>query len=71
MAKVTFTQITIRDPDDEVKAPLRTQAALSSVPEAATGAALVADIRKLVEPFGGIELELPPRTPAKRDQRAY
>lgn len=37
------------------------QSALSVEPRAGTGAALVADIRALVEPFGGFELELPAR----------
>lgn len=39
--------------------------ALSARPKAGSGAAWVADIRALVEPFGGIELELPPREPAR------
>lgn len=38
-------------------------AALCSAPAPSTGAALVADIRALVEPFGGVELELPLREP--------
>lgn len=50
-----------RSMEDEVRSILR--AALISDPKPGTGAALVADIRALVEPFGGIELELPPRTP--------
>ena len=39
------------------------KAALKSVPQTGTGAALVADIRAQVEPFGAIELELPTREP--------
>jgi plasmid stability protein len=38
-------------------------ATLSIDPEPGTGAALVAGIRAWVEPFGGIELELPSREP--------
>ena len=34
-------------------------------PGTGTGADLVAVIRALVEPFGGIELELPPREPMR------
>jgi hypothetical protein len=41
------------------------KAALMSVPQTGTGAALVADIRALVEPFGGVELELPIREPMR------
>lgn len=41
------------------------KAALMSVHRPGTGAALVADIRALVEPFGGIELELPTREPMR------
>lgn len=47
--------------EEEARSILR--AALSTEHKPKTGAALVADIRALVEPFGGIELELPPRTP--------
>lgn len=49
--------------EEEVRNILR--AALSVAPKAGSGAALVADIRALVEPFGGIELELPPREPMR------
>jgi plasmid stability protein len=46
--------------EEEARSILR--AALTSNPKpTTTGAALVADIRALVEPFGGIELELPAR----------
>ncbi len=38
---------------------------LPSEPKTGTMAALVTDIRALVKPFGGIELELPPRTPMR------
>lgn len=48
-----------RSMEEEARNILR--AALSSEPRPGTGAALVADIRALVEPFGGIELELPLR----------
>lgn len=47
--------------EEEARNILRT--ALKSEVKVGTGAALVADIRALVEPFGGIELELPPRGP--------
>lgn len=40
-------------------------ATLSTDPEPGTGAALVVDIRARVEPFGGIDLELPPREPMR------
>lgn len=52
-----------RSMEEEVRNILR--AALSSDPGPGTAAALVADIRALVEPFGGIELELPPREPMR------
>ena len=39
--------------------------ALASRSVAGTGAELVADIRALVEPFGGFELELPLREPQR------
>lgn len=50
-----------RSMEEEARSILRAALVTESKP-AATGAALVADIRALVEPFGGIELELPPRT---------
>ncbi len=52
-----------RSMEEEARSILR--AALSSEPRSGTGAALVADIRALVEPFGGIELELPLREPMR------
>ncbi|MFT4178687.1 MAG: plasmid stabilization protein [Thermomonas sp.] len=52
-----------RSMEEEARSILRT--ALSEKPKAATAASWVADIRALVEPFGGIELELPPREPAR------
>lgn len=51
-----------RSMEEEARCVLRD--ALSAKPDVGTGAAWVADIRALVEPFGGIELELPPREPA-------
>ncbi|MCD9004943.1 plasmid stabilization protein [Luteimonas sp. XNQY3] len=50
-----------RSMEEEARSILRT--ALATDPRPGTGATLVADIRALVEPFGGVELELPPRTP--------
>ena len=50
-----------RSMEEEARSILRAALVTKSKP-AATGAALVADIRALVEPFGGIELGLPPRT---------
>lgn len=41
------------------------QAALCTETRSGTGAVLVADIRARVESFGGIELQLPPRTPMR------
>lgn len=52
-----------RSMEEEARSLLRD--ALSAKPMAGSGAAWVADIRALVEPFGGIELELPPREPAR------
>ncbi|MBN8713590.1 MAG: plasmid stabilization protein [Xanthomonadales bacterium] len=52
-----------RSMEEEARCVLRE--ALSVKPKASSGAAWVADIRALVEPFGGIELELPPREPAR------
>lgn len=50
-----------RSMEEEARSILR--AALAADPKPGNGAALVADIRALVGPFGGIELELPSRTP--------
>lgn len=52
-----------RSMEEEARNILRT--ALSAAPKVGTGAALVADIRALVAPFGGIELELPVREPMR------
>ncbi|MFA7505951.1 MAG: plasmid stabilization protein [Burkholderiaceae bacterium] len=52
---------------DEARSIL--QEALSQDPKPGTGAALVADIRARVEPFGGVELELPPREPMRDPPR--
>lgn len=70
--------LTIRQLDDNVKAKLRVRAAehgksmeeeareilrQALAPNAgATGAALISGIRKRLEPYGGVDLELPPRT---------
>lgn len=69
--------MTIRNLDDDLKGRLRVRAArhgqsmeeearsiLRSVlkAEPPTGRSLLEDIRALVEPFGGVELELPERT---------
>lgn len=68
--------MTIRNIDDELKVRLRVRAARRGVSmeeearsilrtalttEPLSGRALVEDIRALVEPFGGIELDLPTR----------
>ena len=50
-----------RSMEEEARNILR--AALNTQAEANTGAALIKAIRARVEPLGGIELELPPRTP--------
>ena len=72
--------MTIRNLDDELKARLRVRAAQhgkSMEEEARTilrdalksepmsGKELVQRIREMVEPYGGIELELPPREPMR------
>lgn len=72
--------MTIRNLDDELKARLRLRAARhgQSMEEEArsilrnalkteppSGRSLVEDIRALVEPLGGVELELPQRTPRR------
>ena len=53
-----------RSMEEEARSILRAALSPESKP-ATTGAALVADIRALVEPFGDIELELPPREPLR------
>lgn len=72
--------MTIRNLDDELKARLRVRAAQhgKSMEEEArsilrdalrseplSGKELVQRIREMVEPYGGIELELPPREPMR------
>jgi plasmid stability protein len=72
--------MTIRNLDDELKARLRMRAArhgqsmeeevrviLRATLEAEppSGKSLVDGIRAMVEPYGGIELELPPREPQR------
>lgn len=72
--------MTIRNLDDELKARLRVRAAQhgKSMEEEArsilrdalkseplSGKELVQRIREMVEPYGGIELELPPRQPMR------
>ncbi|MFT4267124.1 MAG: plasmid stabilization protein [Xenophilus sp.] len=52
-----------RSMEEEARSILRS--ALSTEPRAASGAALVANIRARVAPFGGIELELPAREPMR------
>ncbi|MGB3394546.1 MAG: plasmid stabilization protein [Stenotrophomonas sp.] len=52
-----------RSMEEEARNILRS--VLSPEPRTGTAAALVADIRALVEPFGGVELELPPREPMR------
>ena len=73
-----MASITIRNLDDEVKTRLRVRAAGNgrSMEEEArlilreavvhkTRVNLAAAIRARVAPFGGVELELPPREPAR------
>lgn len=45
--------------EEEARRILRV--ALATRPEDDSGASLLAEIRARVEPFGGVELELPPR----------
>lgn len=52
-----------RSMEEEARSILR--AALEAEAKPATGAALVKAIRARVAPFGGIELELPPRMPMR------
>lgn len=53
-----------RSMEEEARSILR--AALAADAQANSGAALLADIRALVESFGGITLDIPPRE-AQRD----
>lgn len=48
-----------RSMEEEARTILRD--ALAAQPRSGGGAAWVADIRALVEPLGGVDLELPPR----------
>lgn len=72
--------ITIRNLDDDLKSRLRLRAARhgQSMEEEArsilrsalraeplSGQSLVTSIRAMVEPYGGIDLELPPREPQR------
>jgi len=52
-----------RSMEEEARSILR--AALEQEVSPATGAALVRAIRARVERFGGVELDLPPRTPMR------
>jgi antitoxin FitA len=76
----TMASITIRNLDDRVKAKLRLRAARHgrSMEEEAreilraavtgdprSGRNLYERIRQIVEPYGGIELDIPPREPAR------
>lgn len=76
-----MASITIRNLDDSVKARLRVRAArhgrsmeaeareiLKSglKPEPGKRLNLFESIRRHIEPFGGIELELPPREPIRK-----
>lgn len=70
--------MTIRNLDEGIKTKLRVRAArhgqsmeeevrciLRSALQAEpfSGQSLIDDIRAMVEPYGGVELEIPPRTP--------
>lgn len=72
--------MTIRNLDDELKSRLRVRAASNGhsmeeevrgilrtalQAEPLSGGALVQGIREIVEPYGGIELELPERGPMR------
>lgn len=75
-----MASMTIPDIDDELKARLRFRAAQHGVSmeeearsilqaslsgEPLTGRVLLRDIRALVEPFGGVDIVLPPRGPMR------
>lgn len=76
-----MSTITIRKLDDELKGRLRRRAAANNrsmeeearvilrrsleSPARGAGGGLGSEIRKLVEATGGIDLELPPRGPAR------
>src|SRR5690606_12652302 len=72
--------MTIRNLDDDLKAQLRVRAAQNGhsmeeevrnilrsalKSEPLSGRGLVNSIREMVEPYGGLELELPPREPQR------
>ncbi len=72
--------MTIRNIDEQLKTRLRVQAAKNGRSmedeardilrsalntEPASGLTLVEEIRALVEPLGGVDLELPPRDPMR------
>jgi antitoxin FitA len=72
--------MTIRNIDEQLKTRLRVQAAkngrsmedeardilrIALNTEPASGLTLVEEIRALVEPLGGVDLELPPRDPMR------
>jgi plasmid stability protein len=74
--------LTIRQLDDSVKAKLRVRAAehgksmeeeareilrqAVAAPTAESGADWVSRVRKRLEPFGGVDLELPPRVQPRK-----
>ena len=74
-----MASITIRNLDDDVKTRLRVQAAgngrsmeeearlilRDAVADKQRSSNLVAAIRARIEPLGGVDLELPPREPAR------
>ena len=76
-----MASILIRDLDEELKKRLRLRAAElghsmeeearkilrdALIRDAGTGADLFRTIRERVEPFGGVELEIPPRGPMRK-----
>jgi plasmid stability protein len=79
--------LTIRNLDDEVKQALRERAArhgvsmeeearvllrqLVQAPPLAQGGSAYQRIRALVEPLGGIELEIPPRTEMAGERKVF
>ena len=74
-----MASITIRNLDDEVKTRLRVRAATNgrsmeeearvilreAVKEEASEKGLGTKLHKLFKPFGGVELEIPPREPMR------
>ncbi|PHR23465.1 MAG: plasmid stabilization protein [Hoeflea sp.] len=79
--------LTIRNLDDEVKQALRERAArhgvsmeeearvllrqLVQAPPPAQGRSAYQRIRDLVEPLGGVELEIPPRTEKAGERKVF